>query len=527
MPIMEHISQVDLIANPTSKTVFISYAREDVQSAERLYKDLEDAGLKPWLDKEAILPGYKWKLAIYQAIKNSRFFIPLFSSRSAEKIGYVQNELKYAIDVSKSFPEKDVYIIPARLDDCKIPDEIETEIQSVDLFPDWNKGINDIFKTFKERGFVNRNGPDSQTVTFKERGFVSRNGPDSQTVTYTKKDEEWQTGLSEEEWNDLLTSIYDKTCIPFIGLGTFTKKSAEGKPLISLSKNIIENWKHRYPYPFEDLYNLSRAYILEDPNQLARLAQFLDIERSHNEKLMYPKKMLKEILNDIELSGFYSQFTDKSPYDVLANLDLPIYMTTNYDKYMEASLSNNQTKIPQSEFCRWNEDLIKYVKALGIPSVFNKRDYEPTAEKPLVYHILGVIEQPKSMVLTEREYLEFVIELTKNEEWIPAMIRKKLPRSSLLFVGYSLDDINFRAIFHGFLHFLSTLSAEERKISIAVQIPPTISNKGQIELQKHLDEYTKNMFQIRVYWDNPSGFMVELDKRWQDFKKMRFMETGR
>ena len=74
------------------------------------------------------MPGYKWKFAIYQAIKASRFFIPLFYSKSVEKIGYIQNELKYAIEVSKNFPEKDVYIIPARLDDCKIPYEILEEI---------------------------------------------------------------------------------------------------------------------------------------------------------------------------------------------------------------------------------------------------------------------------------------------------------------------------------------------------------------------------------------------------------------
>jgi TIR domain len=117
-------------------TIFISYAREDAQSAERVYKDLKNAGLNPWLDKEAILPGYKWKFAIYQAIKNSRFFIPLFSSKSVEKIGYIQNELKYAIEVSKNFPDKDVYIIPARLNDCNMPYEILEEIHSVDLFPE-------------------------------------------------------------------------------------------------------------------------------------------------------------------------------------------------------------------------------------------------------------------------------------------------------------------------------------------------------------------------------------------------------
>jgi hypothetical protein len=45
------------------------------------------------------LPGENWKIAIRTAIKNSRFFIPLFSSRSVDKIGYLQKEFKYAIDI--------------------------------------------------------------------------------------------------------------------------------------------------------------------------------------------------------------------------------------------------------------------------------------------------------------------------------------------------------------------------------------------------------------------------------------------
>jgi signal recognition particle subunit SEC65 len=489
----------------SSKSVFISYAREDFESAQKLYKVLEDAGLKPWLDKEAILPGHRWKFAIHQAIKNSRFFIPLFSSKSVDKIGYIQNELKYAMKAAKKFPEKEVYIIPARLDDCKIPDEIEEEIQLVNLFPDWNKGVKEIFKTFKERG------------------IEIQKEPDKQNPSYVKEEMKWQTGLSEDDWHTLLASVCNKTCIPFIGSGTLTIKSGDGKSLISLSKKIIEEYE-RYRSEespaLEDLYNLSKVHVLEDPNRLAKLAQFSEIMKSYDGKLKLPKNMLKDILQNID------GFMDKSPYEILASLDLSIYMTTNYDKFMELALKG-PTKTPQSEFCRWNDDIIKYAKDFGYPSIFSKREYEPTPGKPLIYHILGDIDIPISMVLTEKEYLEFMIELNKNEDLIPTTIRKKLPRSSLLFIGYSLEDINFRAIFQGFLNFLSSLSPEEREreISVAVQIPPAISSQDQIRMQKYLDHYTKNLFQIRVYWDKTPEFLFELSKRWEDFKKKNDMKT--
>ena len=482
----------------SSKIVFISYAREDGESAERLYKDLQNRGLEPWLDKEAILPGYNWKYSIHQAIKKSRFFIPLISSTTVEKIGYIQDELKYAIEASKQFPEKEVFMIPARLDNCEMPYEILKEIQSVDLFPDWDKGINQIFKTFKEKG-----------IAFEQA--LHDEGP-----SQIKKEDEWQSGLSEEDWINLLTSIHKKACIPFIGSGIFSINQHDAKSLNSICKEIIKKWKEKYRYPLEDLYTLSRADILEEPNQLARLAQFLEIEKSFNEKLAYPKSMLKDILSDI---GVSSLLKDKSPYDILARLDLPLYMTTNYDKFMELALSKDRSKSPQSEFCRWNDELLKYARTFGIPSVFNKKGYEPTPVNPLVYHILGDIEVPKSMVLTEKEYLQFMVELNKNEDIIiPTKIQKKLQKSSLLFLGYNLEDINFRSVFQGLLNFLGFLSAEERKICIAVQSPPTISNKDQLKMQKYIDQYITNVFQIRVSWKNLSEFLIELDKRWQDFR---------
>src|SRR5215469_11878604 len=57
------------------KKVFISYAREDFNKAKRLYNDLRAAAVDPWLDRESILPGQKWKGAIRSAIKTSRYFV--------------------------------------------------------------------------------------------------------------------------------------------------------------------------------------------------------------------------------------------------------------------------------------------------------------------------------------------------------------------------------------------------------------------------------------------------------------------
>jgi hypothetical protein len=107
--------------NKPAKTVFISYAREDFESAKRIYNDLKKAGLAPWLDKYTILPGQNWKDKIKDAIKNSRYFIPIFSSTSIKKIGVIQTEYKFALDYADRYPPGMIFAIPVRLDDCKIP----------------------------------------------------------------------------------------------------------------------------------------------------------------------------------------------------------------------------------------------------------------------------------------------------------------------------------------------------------------------------------------------------------------------
>ncbi len=126
--------------------VFISYAHEDQRAAERLYRDLKKMGLEPWLDKLKLLPGQNWEIEIKNAIKDSRYFIPLFSVTSVSKIGFVQNEFKTALDYFKQFPPGTIFAIPVRLNDCKIPYEELKSIHRVDLFPNWKEGIDNIEK---------------------------------------------------------------------------------------------------------------------------------------------------------------------------------------------------------------------------------------------------------------------------------------------------------------------------------------------------------------------------------------------
>jgi hypothetical protein len=122
--------------------VFIAYAVEDVRCALDLYSALEKRGYEPWIDRRKLLPGQNWIRRIEDAISNSDFFVACFSKNSARKRGGFQAEIRYALDCARRVPLDDVFMIPVRLDDCRVPRAIERETQYVDLFPDFNNGFN-------------------------------------------------------------------------------------------------------------------------------------------------------------------------------------------------------------------------------------------------------------------------------------------------------------------------------------------------------------------------------------------------
>jgi len=132
--------------------VFISYAREDSQSATRLYEALLDIpAVTPWLDSKKLLPGTKWKLEIMSALKSCDLVVVLLSRHSVSKKGFVQREIVEALDMMKQFPPDRLFLIPARLDDCRPQHPELQELQWVDLFPDWNSGWQAILKSINKR----------------------------------------------------------------------------------------------------------------------------------------------------------------------------------------------------------------------------------------------------------------------------------------------------------------------------------------------------------------------------------------
>jgi len=113
--------------------IFLCHASEDKPQVREVYQRLKSEGFQPWLDEEDLLPGQEWDREIRLALKESDFILIFFSQNSVVKRGYVQREMKLALDVWEEIPEGTIFAIPIRLDDCEIPEQFR-KFQWVNLF---------------------------------------------------------------------------------------------------------------------------------------------------------------------------------------------------------------------------------------------------------------------------------------------------------------------------------------------------------------------------------------------------------
>jgi hypothetical protein len=128
--------------------VFLSYAHNDADSAEalRLYEKLTAAGYPVWFDEKVLLVGQNWKNEIARAIRDSSAFIALISGNSVDHRGYVQKELRLALDVQSEIPANQIYLLPVRIADVPLKEPQLTDLHRLDLFRDREAGISQLLK---------------------------------------------------------------------------------------------------------------------------------------------------------------------------------------------------------------------------------------------------------------------------------------------------------------------------------------------------------------------------------------------
>jgi hypothetical protein len=313
--------------------------------------------------------------------------------------------------------------------------------------------------------------------------------------------------LEERSWDTLVRGIGEGICTPFLG-------AAVNLGILSTGTDIAQRWAAKHGYPLTDSWDLTRV------------SQFMAVDSGDP---MWPKDQAVRELDAEKkrwlVANDFSAFLEarEHPLAVLAALPFPIYITTNYDDLIVTALEGCTSrtadgqvlrKTPRREVCRWN----KYVRRLDeARSVFDSPDpYEPSPQSPVVFHLHGHDGIRESLVLTESDYLDFLVNVTRDQQAVlPARIQRALAASTLLFVGYSLADWSFRVLLRG---VIQSLEASNRRASVAVQLPPgNVAPEHRDAALEYLQKYLGSIgdITVHVYWGDVNDFVKELLTRWQ------------
>src|ERR1017187_1435713 len=88
-------------ARTPTGAVFLSYASQDAQAAQRICAALRSAGVEVWFDQSELRGGDAWDQSIRRQIKTCALFLPLISKHTHERAeGYFRLEWKLAVDRS-------------------------------------------------------------------------------------------------------------------------------------------------------------------------------------------------------------------------------------------------------------------------------------------------------------------------------------------------------------------------------------------------------------------------------------------
>ncbi|HLO17403.1 MAG TPA: toll/interleukin-1 receptor domain-containing protein [Anaerolineales bacterium] len=124
---------VSIVSNRRLK-IFICHSSQDKLLVRQLYKRLaSEKNLDIFFDERSILPGQDWDMEIRKAVRQSHVVIVCLSHNSITREGYVQREIRMALDIAEEKLEESIFIIPLKLQQCIVPGRL-SQWQWLDYF---------------------------------------------------------------------------------------------------------------------------------------------------------------------------------------------------------------------------------------------------------------------------------------------------------------------------------------------------------------------------------------------------------
>jgi hypothetical protein len=311
--------------------------------------------------------------------------------------------------------------------------------------------------------------------------------------------------MEERDWEWLLDDINEAQVTPILG-GELIQGTIPSRP--ELAEELAKDCKPP----------------IRNRTTLARFAQFFETVEAKGDKFFPRRKVCRKIKDAEEhiearravaVQGPRFEQPDE-PHAILAGLNLPLYITTNYDTSMVQALKAKPHKRDAApEYFRWTEVLNRRPSAFDRPSGIDGVAL-PTIAQPIVFHYFGHVDVPESLVLTEDHYLDFLIN-TSREDWMPKKVGESLVQNTLLFLGHRLIDLEFRVLLRSIASYLDkgyrrNLSTLIIQVDDAFGDAPTQAELNAVQTY-YSDYLDADPLRIRLCPGTSREFLNELRRR--------------
>lgn len=291
--------------------------------------------------------------------------------------------------------------------------------------------------------------------------------------------------LDEAAGRTFVARLKHGLCTPLLGPEVTRQETRE-------RRDTAAEWARETGFPFDQTHDLPRA------------AESLCLAMDRLE----PRLRVQDRWSDVHLEDRQ----DAEVYDLLAEMPLPLYICTSHHDLMCEALRNTKIRDPQLQLFAWNEGL-RTRQSQG-----DKRfdpNIVPRVSHPVVFHWHGHLSERESLVVTERDHMEFLYNAASIPEQMPSAIDMALSSTYLLFLGYRLFDLHFQVLLRVLKKNLAKNPLRDRHI--AVQFVDIEREQHRARAETYLRKYFEQE-QINVVLGDPVGFVRELHHRMKELE---------
>lgn len=260
----------------------------------------------------------------------------------------------------------------------------------------------------------------------------------------------------DQDWEEIIDSLEAEKCVIFLGSGIY--QAPEGERIERALEQSLE--VNKPDHPAIHLYNDDGFFLFRN-------------ERRHKRKVIE------------QIKSFYNQpFPETSArFAELAQIPFNIIISL----------------MPDNILARTFDELgLAYQPDLYFRNRPHAKDFEkPSRNKPLIYNLLGNIEEPESLVLTHSDFFDYLESVFMAKSMHPQLKEELEKAERYIFLGLPYEKWYFQLL----LRVLSMHSEKLRDVErMALE---------ELENPKLQKLYTEE-FKINFFASNPEVFIQDL-----------------